>query len=324
VAQVPELPSYLRLHASGELKRRVEAARERLRACDLCPRACGVDRLAGQVGYCRAGELARVASHNVHPWEEPPISGTRGSGTIFFSHCTARCTFCQNYPISQMTTGRDAAAERLAEMMLTLQRRGCHNINCVTPTHYVPPILVALEIAAGLGLRIPLLYNTSGYDQVSTLRLLEGVVDIYLPDAKYADEAVATRLSDFRGYVRHNRAALLEMARQVGARLEIDADGIATRGMIVRHLVLPEGLSQTPQVLAWLAEHLGREVYISLMAQYFPTHRAVDDPQLCRRLTWDEYEQALDAWDALGLENGWRQELDEETGDDVDEEEGDA
>ncbi len=304
-------PSYLPLWRSGALRRRAEAAREPLAGCDLCPRKCGVNRLAGEVGFCRAGELAKVASWNVHMWEEPPITGTRGSGTIFFSHCTGRCLFCQNYPISQLGVGQEVTAERLAEMMLELQRRGCHNINLVTPTHYVPQVLAALEIAAFRGLRIPLVYNTSGYDTVETLRLLDGVVDIYLPDAKYADDAVAQRISGFRDYVAHNRAALLEMQRQVGDTLVRDAMGVARRGMIIRHLVLPKGLAQTPEVLRWIAENVSRQVWVSLMAQYFPAHKAVDHEELGRRLLPYEYAEALEAFEAAGLENGWRQELED-------------
>lgn len=304
-------PSYVALARSGELRRRVEEAWERLKACDLCPRRCGVDRLAGQVGFCRAGAQARVASHNRHHWEEPPISGSRGSGTIFFSYCTARCLFCQNYPISQLGVGEEVSNERLAQMMLTLQRWGCHNINLVTPTHYVPQILAALEIAAARGLRIPLVYNTSGYDRVETLRLLDGVVDIYLPDAKYADDATARRLSGFVDYVSHNRAALLEMARQVGAALQVDAEGIAVRGMVIRHLVLPNGLAGTEEVLRWIAENLSTKAYISLMAQYFPAYRAVGDPELGRSITFDEYDEALEILERLGFENGWRQEIDD-------------
>jgi len=302
-------PGYLRLLASGELSRRVAQARERLTSCALCPRACGVNRLAGEVGYCRSGAEAKVASHNVHMWEEPPISGTGGSGTIFFSNCTARCLFCQNYPISQLGGGKEVSDERLAEMMLSLQARGCHNINCVTPTHYVPQILAAIEIAARRGLRIPLLYNTSGYDSVDTLRLLESVVDIYLPDAKYADDAVAQRLSGFDHYVAHNRAALREIYRQVGSALQLDDEDMAWRGMIIRHLILPNGLSQTPDVLRWIAEALSPELHVSLMAQYFPAHKAPGHPELGRRLTPEEYEVGLAAFEAAGLQNGWQQEL---------------
>jgi putative pyruvate formate lyase activating enzyme len=270
-----------------------------------------VDRLAGHLGYCRAGAQARVASHHVHMWEEPPISGWGGSGTIFFSHCTARCLFCQNYPISQIGTGNLVSAEQLASMMLALQAQGCHNINLVTPSHYVPQILAALQVAAERGLHIPLIYNTSGYDAVETLALLDGIVDIYLPDAKYADDDVALQLSGYVDYVEHNRRALLEIVRQVGLEVFLDEEGLAYRGMVVRHLVLPGDLSQTPQVLAWIAEHLGRETTISLMAQYFPAHRAVDHEVLGRHITPEEYQVALDALDALGFDNGWCQELEE-------------
>lgn len=312
MTQREQEPGYLRLHAAGALKARVAEARERLAACDLCPRQCGVDRLAGEVGYCRAGAVARVASHNAHHWEEPPISGTGGSGTIFFSHCTARCMFCQNYPISQNGVGREVPANALAGMMLSLQRMGCHNVNLVTPSHYVPQIIEAVAIAAKQGLHIPLVYNTNGYDRVETLRLLDGIVDIYLPDSKYVDDAVAARLSGFREYVATNRAALEEMCRQVGVGLALDERGVAVRGMLIRHLVLPNGLSQTPEVLAWIAEHLTPDAWVSLMAQYFPAYRAVGDPELGRRLLAEEYEAARDALEALGFDEGWCQELDGE------------
>lgn len=304
----PSLPSYVAALASGALHERVVTARARLAACDLCPRVCGVDRLAGEQGYCRAGAVAQVASHNAHHWEEPPISGTGGSGTIFFSHCTAHCLFCQNYPISQLGVGNEASDDALALMMLGLQRHGCHNINLVTPTHYVPQILAALAIAAGRGLRIPLVYNTSGYDRVETLRLLDGVVDIYLPDSKYADDGAARRLSGYVDYVGNNRAALLEMRRQVGAPLQRDERGIAVRGMVIRHLVLPHGLAQTGAVLRWIADNLGRDAYVSLMSQYFPAHKAVGDPELGRRVSPGEYAEALQAFEEAGLQNGWEQE----------------
>jgi putative pyruvate formate lyase activating enzyme len=302
-------PSYIELYERGALREKIEAARQMLKACGLCPRLCRVNRLSGELGYCRSGALGKVASWNVHRWEEPPISGSRGSGTIFFSNCTARCLFCQNYPISQLGVGQEVTEHRLAGMMLELQSRGCHNINLVTPTHYVPQLLAALEVAVPRGLRLPLLYNTSGYDAPETLQLLEGVVDIYLPDAKYADDAVASRLSGYRDYVTHNRAALLEMFRQVGYELILDPDGIALRGMIVRHLVLPQGLSQTPDVLRWVAMHLSPRIHVSLMAQYFPAHRAVGEPDLGRPISVDEYAAALEAFDQVGLENGWKQQL---------------
>jgi putative pyruvate formate lyase activating enzyme len=310
----PGRPSYIELHTSGELLRRAQQAQELLRHCALCPRQCDVNRLAEETGYCHAGAELVVASWTQHPWEEPPISGTRGSGTIFFTHCTARCLFCQNYPISQLGVGRKVSAERLAEMMLELQDRTCHNINLVTPTHFVPQILSALAIAAARGLRLPLLYNSSGYETVETLRLLDGVVDIYLPDAKYGDDAVARRLSGFRGYVSANRAALLEMYRQVGDDLLLDEEGCAFRGLIVRHMILPQGLAGTHQVLAWIANELSPSVHVSLMAQYFPAHKAVGDPVLGRKINSAEYIDALEAFDALGFEHGWRQELGEVEG----------
>ncbi len=307
----PWEPGYLGLHRSGELAERGRAALAALSMCRLCPRACGVDRSDAGRGVCGAGVDPVVASWNVHPWEEPPISGTRGSGTIFFSGCTGKCCFCQNYPISQYGYGNRVSCERLGEMMLELQGRGCHNINFVTPTHFVPQILAATDHAAGRGLHIPLVYNTSGYETVATLRLLEGVIDVWLPDAKYTDDAVARRLSGFPGYVAHNRAALREIFRQVGDRLVLDEDGIARRGMIIRHLVLPHGLADTSGVLRWIAAELSPRVHVSVMDQYFPAYKAVDDPELGRKLTSEEYEAALDAFESAGLENGWMQEHDE-------------
>jgi|YNPNPStandDraft_1061719.scaffolds.fasta_scaffold21649_2 putative pyruvate formate lyase activating enzyme len=309
-------PSYLRLLESGELERRAEEALARLSSCRLCPRRCEVDRLAGERGYCRAGRQAVVASWNVHPWEEPPISGRRGSGTIFFSGCSGRCRFCQNYPISQLGVGRPVDEDELADMMLELQDRGCHNLNLVTPTHFVPQILNALVRAARQGLALPLVYNSSGYEEVETLRLLDGVVDIYLPDAKYADDQAAREFSGFLHYVEANRAALKEMYRQVG-ELQVDEEGIAIRGLIIRHLVLPGGVAGTPQVLSWIARELSPTVHVSLLSQYFPAHRALGHPLLGRKLTWEEYDAAIAAFEAAGLENGWLQELEEEDGSSV-------
>jgi putative pyruvate formate lyase activating enzyme len=267
-----------------------------------------VDRLAGERGICGMGELPKVSSWNLHAWEEPPISGSRGSGTIFFSGCTGRCHFCQNYPISQLGYGDVVGIDRLAGIMLELQRRGAHNINLVTPTHFVPAILAALAQAVRQGLRLPLVYNSSGYERAETLRLLEGVVEIWLPDAKYADDATALQLSGFRDYVEHNHAALREMYRQVGPELALDGAGVARRGLIVRHMILPEGLAGSETVLAWIAQALGPQVHVSLMDQYFPAHRALGDPVLGRKVTPDEYASALEAFDAAGLENGWYQQ----------------
>jgi len=303
---------YLKLYKSGELARRAALAWDMLACCELCPHRCRVNRLSGELGRCRSAALPKIASWNLHPWEEPPISGTRASGTIFFSGCTGRCRFCQNYPISQLGGGREVSVERLAEMMLELQHKGAHNINFVTPTHFVPAILAALPVAIEGGLHLPLLYNTSGYDRVETLRLLDGVIDIWLPDAKYADDEIARRLSGFFDYVAHNRAALLEMFRQVGEPLVLDEQGIAQRGMIVRHLVLPGGLAGTEQVMPWIAAHLSPAIHISLMSQYFPAYECVDDPLLGRKVTDEEYDAAFDALDAAGLENGWVQDDDQD------------
>lgn len=303
-------PSYLSLHQSGELQRRAEEALARLARCRLCPRRCEVNRLEDEHGACHGGRRAIVASWNVHPWEEPPISGTRGSGTIFFGGCSGRCRFCQNYPISQLGVGREVEAARLAEMMLELQHKGCHNINLVTGTHFVPQFLAALVLAVDGGLNIPLVYNCAGYEELETLQLLDGVVDIYLPDAKYADDENAREFSGFPSYVEANRAALREMYRQVG-ELELDEADIATRGMIVRHMVLPGGIAGTPQVLHWIATELSPTVHVSLLAQYFPAHRAIGHPLLGRKLTWEEYDAACAAFEDAGLENGWLQELEE-------------
>ena len=301
-------PGYLALNRSGELARRVEAVYDLLAPCRLCPRECGADRLSGEEGFCRSGAQPKVASWTLHPWEEPPISGARGSGTIFFSGCTGRCLFCQNYPISQLGVGNVVTVERLAEMMVELQQRGAHNVNLVTPTHFVPQILAALPPAIEMGLRLPVVYNSSGYESVEVLRLLDGVVDVWLPDAKYATDDVARRLSGFSRYVEHNRAALREMYRQVGDELLLDGEGIAQRGLIIRHLVLPGGLAGTREVLRWIASELSPRVHVSLMGQYFPAYRAVGHPLLGRKLTTEEYEDALAAFDEADLERGWRQE----------------
>ena len=306
------LPRYIRHHRSGELGRRAEQAWRALGHCEICPHRCAVDRLAGEQGRCRSGALPKIASRYLHPWEEPPISGSRGSGTIFFSGCTGRCEFCQNYPISQLGVGQETSIDDLADIMVELQRRGAHNINFVTPTHWTPAILAALPRAIEAGLEVPLLYNTGGYERVETLRWLEGVIDIWLPDAKYADDGTAQYLSGFPSYVTHNRAALAEMYRQVGDQLLLDDDGLARRGMIIRHLVLPGQLAGTSEVMHWIATNLSPEVHVSLMAQYFPAYQCVDDGVLGRKITEEEYDEALAALDASGLQNGWVQEWDVE------------
>jgi putative pyruvate formate lyase activating enzyme len=300
-------PGYLHLYQSRELDRRIEAAESMLAHCELCPHRCGANRFNGERGICRMGALPKVSSWNLHPWEEPPISGARGSGTIFFSGCTGRCLFCQNYPISQLGHGKVVTHEQLAGMMLELQRRGAHNINFVTPTHFVPHILTALPYAIRGGLCLPLVYNTSGYERVEVLRVLKDVIDLWLPDAKYSDEATAHRLSGFKDYVKHNRAALREIYRQVGDELVLDQEGNAQRGMIVRHMVLPSGLAGTSQVLHWIARQLSPHIHTSLMDQYFPAYRALGHPVLGRKISAVEYLTALEAYETAGLERGWCQ-----------------
>lgn len=300
-------PSYLRLYESGELAARVEAAWELLRGCTVCPQNCPVDRIAGKTGACHSGVDIIVGSWNVHRREEPPISGTGGAGTIFFGGCQARCSYCQNFWLSQMGHGLRVGPERLAQMMLSLQKKGVHNIDLVTPTHFVPQILKALHIAAGQGLHIPLVYNCAGYEHIHTLRLLDGVVDIYLPDAKYASNVEALRTSKMRHYVEFNREALKEMYRQVGG-LVLDDDGIAVRGLIVRHLVMPNGHAGTREVLEWMARELGSDIGVSVMDQYFPAFKAHNDPELNRRLTWTEYRETLDIVDDLPFEHLFLQE----------------
>ena len=300
--------NYLDLYQSGELLGRVKAAYGRLRSCDLCPHGCGVNRLAGGVGRCRSGAQPRIASANLHRGEEPPISGSRGSGTIFLSGCTLSCSFCQNFPISQLGNGETVSTLGLAERMLGLQHRGAHNINFVTPTHFLPQILAALYLAIPRGLRLPLVWNTSGFERVDALRLLDGVVAIYLPDMKYADDRVAEELSGAAGYREINRAAVAEMLRQAG-QLETDGEGVGTRGLIIRHLVLPQGRAGSAETVAWIGEELGPQTHVALMSQYFPAHQAAAVPGMGRGVNGEEYDAALAALEAAGLENGWVQEL---------------
>lgn len=285
---------------------------EYLGKCLLCGHGCGVDRLGGEKGRCGLGAEVMVARHLLHFGEEPPLSGSQGSGTIFFSGCPMSCVFCQNYQISRQGLGRPVEISELAEIMLDLQNRQAHNINLVSPTPWVPQIVEAIIQARGWGLTLPIVYNSGGFDSLNALRLLNGVVDVYLPDAKYPDRAAAELYSGAANYVGVNHEALKEMFRQVGP-LVMDGAGLAQRGLLVRHLVLPENLAGTDRVLSWLAGHFGTEIWISLMAQYLPCHRVVGEPmlfpELTRPLTEAEYETAIDAaWD-LGLENVFIQDL---------------
>ena len=279
-----------------------------LSACRLCPRACGVNRLEDERGFCGAGKLARVAAVSVHHGEEPPISGTRGSGTIFFSHCNMTCLFCQNYPISQYGNGREMDTETLAGEMVRLQERGTHNVNFVTPTPHVPQMLEALLLARRRGFDLPVVYNTNGYDSLDALALVEGAVDIYLPDAKYRSAELADTASGTPDYATHNEAAIAEMVRQVGF-LDAGDEGIASRGVLVRHLVLPGRVGETERVLIRLSERFGAELPLSLMGQYFPAWRAASLPGFGRKLAPKEYERAIEAASLLGFRNVFIQEL---------------
>jgi putative pyruvate formate lyase activating enzyme len=301
-------PSYLNLLEGERLKARAREAAELLRDCSLCPRRCGVDRISGEIGECGAGPRAMVSSCNEHHGEEPPISGIRGSGTIFLTNCNMKCVYCQNYPISQLGHGEEVSEAELARMMLSLQKRGCHNINFVTPTHYMPQILAGLALAVEQGLTLPVVYNTGGYELVEVLKLLEGIVDVYMPDMRYASNENGLKYSCVSDYVTHNRAAIREMHRQVGD-LETDERGVAVRGMVVRLLVLPGSLSGTEETLEFIAKEVSTGTYVSLMAQYFPAHRANLFPPLDRRITREEYSKAFRKMEELGLTKGWAQRL---------------
>ena len=291
--------AYIDLHTSGELRLRAEIARNHERACDLCARYCGVDR-SERLGGCRTGLRARVASFGPHHGEEDPLRGFGGSGTIFFAWCNLRCQFCQNHDISQSAAGREVESEELAEMMLELERAGCHNINFVSPSHVVAEILEALDIAAARGLTLPLVYNTGGFDSIEALRLLDNVIDIYMPDMKYGDRLVARRYSKIGNYPELNRIAVKEMHRQVGD-LVTDEHGIAQRGLLVRHLVLPGGLAGTTDILHFLANEISVDTYLNIMDQYRPAYKIHDDPLLHRSLRSDEYSEALEEAHKIGL-----------------------
>lgn len=294
-------PAYLRLLRSGELEQRVKLAWRHLEDCDLCARYCRVNRLQSVKGaVCRTGERAVVHSYGPHHGEEEPLRGRGGSGTIFFSWCNLRCVFCQNWEISQKGIGREVEPSELAQMMLDLQGEGCHNINLVSPSHVVAQILAAVWMAAQRGLRLPLVYNTGGYDSPEALQLLDGVVDIYMPDMKYGDSETAHQYSHVRNYVEVNQAAVKEMHRQVGD-LILDDRGIALRGLLVRHLVLPGGLADSEKVLAFLAREISPNTYLNLMDQYYPCYRAYECPPLDRPITSEEYRQALALAERYGL-----------------------
>lgn len=299
----PLEPSYLKLHKSGELRKRGNALWDMMRSCRLCPRECGTNRLAGDKGKCRASSQLVISSAHAHFGEEAPLVGSGGSGTVFFTHCSLRCVFCINWETSQAGQGEPCKLSDLAGMMLQLQKYGCHNINVVTPTHYSPHIFLALDIAAKKGLRIPVVYNTCGWERMEILKMLDGVVDIYLPDFKYADGKMAAKYSSSSDtYPEVTREALKEMHRQVETA-KPGPDGIMRRGLMIRHLVMPNRVGGSMEVMKWIGANLPAETYVNIMSQYTPYYKASQYPEINRRITRQEYAEVVEAARMAGLTN---------------------
>jgi putative pyruvate formate lyase activating enzyme len=304
-------PSYIEFFTTGELRRRTERLEAMLASCAICPHDCGNNRLKDEIARCYSGYLPIVSAYTAHFGEEPGLVGTRGVGNIFFGNCNLRCVYCQNFAISQRwkeERKHEVSFERLAEIMLELQERGCHSIGFVSPTHFVPQIIKSLTIAVERGLHLPLIYNTNAYDSVEVLRLLDGIIDIYLPDLKYAYENDGWKYSKVARYPEIARAAIREMHRQVGSELVWGEDGLVKRGLIIRHLVLPNDIAGSEESLTWIRDTLGEDAAISLMAQYYPTHKATEIDLLNRKISIGEYHRVLRQADRLGLNNGWAQE----------------
>ena len=305
-------PSYLELLATGELSRRVERLTALLVSCTVCPHDCGNNRLKNEIARCYSGLLPIVSSATVHFGEEPALVGTRGVGNIFFGNCNLRCVYCQNYLISQNhleERKNEVSLDRLAAMMLELQEKGVHSIGFVSPSHFVPQIIAAVEIAARSGLHLPLIYNTNAFDSVEVLRLLDGIVDIYLPDLKYADDMMGYEYSRIKDYPSVAHAAIKEMHRQVGGHLVYDDDGLVRRGLIIRHLVLPNDLAGSRESLRWIREELGPHTTLSIMAQYFPTHKALTMPLVDRKIRESEYLRVVAELEKFDMDHGWIQDF---------------
>lgn len=296
-------PGYLKLHRSGELKRRGKKLWEMMESCELCPRMCGVNKLEGEKGFCQANSQLEISSYHPHYGEEKPLVGNSGSGTIFLTNCGLRCVFCINWEVSQGGMGTARSIEDFANMMLHLQKIGCHNINFVTPTHYSPHIVLAVDIAASKGLKLPLVYNTCGWERVEILRILNGIIDIYLPDFKYSDgENAAKYSSGADTYPKVTENAIIEMHRQVGVA-KPGKDGLMYRGLMIRHLVMPNNVSGTKEVIESIAENLPKDTYLNLMSQYRPMYKAFNYPKISRRLTRKEYLASINWAKAAGLNN---------------------
>jgi putative pyruvate formate lyase activating enzyme len=310
------VPSYLRLFQTGELLHRVEALEALLERCTVCPRDCLNNRLKNELAACYSGRLPIVSSYTRHFGEEPPLVGSRGAGNIFFGNCNLRCVYCQNYQISQthkQQLKNEVTHERLAEMMLELQERGCHNINFVSPTHFAPQMARSILLAAERGLQLPIVYNTNAYDSVDVLRLLDGLVDVYLPDLKYAEDEAGYLYSKVKAYKEHARLAIQEMYRQMGDALVFDESGLLRRGLVIRLLVLPNDIGGVRESLAWIRTELSPHVAVSLMAQYYPTNQAEKNARyvlLSRRIRESEWLSAVSALSEMGMEEGWMQEFD--------------
>jgi len=295
-------PSYVRLSQNGELEVRIKMLKDRLKSCIICPHRCMVDRQINEKGFCRAGADMVIDGYGPHFGEEDVLVGTNGSGTIFFSFCTLQCVFCQNCEISHYGEGYEVTAPRLAEIMLSLQKRGCHNINLVSPSHYAPQIVESINLAAKDGLSLPIVYNTGGYDDIDTLRLLDGIIDIYMPDIKFGDNEKAKKYTRSAKYYDIAKAAVKEMHRQVG-NLKLDGRKIAYKGLLIRHLVMPENLSDTDKVLEFIAEDLSKDSFVNIMSQYYPAHKSYAFPELSRRIGRKEYNEAVEYAGKLGLTN---------------------
>ncbi len=295
-----QMPSYIDLYHSGRLKEIFDELREKMEPCTICPHNCSVARLKGQTGRCKTGSLAKTASYSPHHGEEKPLSGSKGSGTIFFSECSLRCVFCQNYDISQLGYGKQVFAEELSDMMIKLQDAGCHNINFVSPTHVICQIIEALIIAVKKGLNIPLVYNTGGYDSEDTLKIVNGVFDIYMPDMKYSDSMNGVKYSGIKNYPLINMQAVRQMHSQVGD-LILDENGIAVKGLLVRILILPGNMAGIGKTARFLAENISKDTYINLLTQYYPGYNAKRYPELSRRITMDEFNDAMAIAKSAGL-----------------------
>lgn len=293
-------PAYLKTYQCGQLQDKIELASKVLQNCTLCPRACHINRLEGEMGICKTAQWAWVSSYGPHFGEEAPLVGQHGSGTIFFTRCNLLCNFCQNFDISHQGIGTEVTAAQLAKIMLELQQRGCHNINFVTPSHVVPQILAALQIAIAQGLCVPLIYNTGAYDQVETLKILDGVFDIYMPDFKFWDPAAAKLTCNAPDYPEAARRAIQEMHRQVGD-LVLDASGIAQRGLLIRHLVMPGGLAGTRDIMRWLAQNVSTNTYVNIMFQYHPCGYALEVPELAQRPSEKDFSMAVQAAKEAGI-----------------------